>query len=245
MRRNRVWIAAAGVLTLLATGCGKSGNVFKPSVDQQKKLGDEAAKEYEKKYKFVTGDKLARTERVGERLYQALPEDDRKTWTYKFHVVEDKEVNAFAIPGGNVYMYTGLLDRITTDDELAAVLGHEMTHVRAQHWAKQVASNQERSAGLSVLLGAMKASSDWYSAADVVNTLSDLRYSRKDEDEADAGGLSNMVAAGFDPQGMLDLFKILQDAGGSGGTPAFLRDHPMTSDRVKKTQERIAALKKG
>lgn len=240
---NRTWIVAL-VFSCLGAGSGSSASIFKPSVAQQKKLGDQAASEYAKKYKFVTGDKLARTERVGARLYKALPSKDRKTWTYTFHVIEDKEVNAFAIPGGNVYMFTGLLDRIRTDDELAAVLGHEMTHVRAQHWARQVASNQERSMGLSVLLGAVKASNDWYSAANVVNTLTNLRYSRKDEDEADKGGLYNMVDAGFNPQGMLGLFNILQDASGKGGTPAFLRDHPMTNDRVKKTQQRIAALRK-
>lgn len=244
MLLNRITLTLA-VVVAFAAGSGSYAGIFRPSVSQQKKLGDEAAAQYAKKYKFVTGEKLARTERVGARLYKALPAKDRRTWTYKFHVIEDKEVNAFAIPGGNVYMYTGLLDRIKTDDALAAVLGHEMTHVRAQHWAKQVESSQERSAGLSVLLGAARASNDWYTAAGVVNTLSDLRYSRKDEDEADKGGLSNMVAAGFNPQGMLDLFQILQDAGSKGSTPAFLRDHPLTNDRIKKTQERIAALKKG
>lgn len=244
MRRKHVWIAGLA-MACLGAGGGSNAGIFRPSVSQQKKLGDEAAGQFEKKYKFVTGEKLARTERVGERLYKALPAKDRKTWTYTFHVVEDKEVNAFSIPGGNVYMYTGLLDRIKTDDELAAVLGHEMTHVRAQHWARQVESSQKRSVGISVLLGAVRASNDWYNAAGVVNTLADLRYSRKDEDEADEGGFNNMVAAGYNPQGMLDLFQILKDAAGKGGTPVYLRDHPMTDARIKKTQERIAAMKKG
>jgi predicted Zn-dependent protease len=244
MRGSRFLLTIAGLATVVLGGCSKPGGMFKPSIAQQKKLGDQAAGDFSKKYKFATGEKLARVERVGARLANALTPEDRKTWDYRFHVIEDKEVNAFAVPGGNVYIYTGLLDRIKTDDELAAVLGHEMTHVRAQHWAQQVASNQERSTALSVVLGVAKAGNVAYTAADVVNNLADLRYSRKDEDEADEGGFYNMVDAGFDPHGMLDLFQILKDAAGKGGTPVYLRDHPMTDARIKKTQERIAALKK-
>lgn len=245
MRRIRMWLAVGGLVALSGAGCGKSGGLFKPSVSDQKKLGEQAAKDLAKKERFVQGDKLARVQRVGGRLVKALSEEDRKTWDYKFYVVEGKEVNAFAIPGGNTYFYVGLLDRIKTDDELAAVVAHEMTHVRAQHWAGQVAADQQRSAGLSVLLGALKANNDWYSAAGVANTLVDLRYSRKDEDEADEGGLFNMVDAGYDPKGMLSLFGTLKKAAGSGGTPAFMRSHPVTDSRIRKTEERIAALKKG
>lgn len=245
MRSMGISLVAVAGLIMASSGPSRSASLFKPSISKQKQAGDQAAEGLAKKYKFVSGAKLDRVERVGTRLVNALSADDRKTWNYRFHVIEDKEVNAFALPGGNVYMFTGLLDRIKTDDELAAVLGHEMTHVRAQHWARQVADNQTRSTALSVVLGVTKASNEMYTAADVVNALTNLRYSRKDEDQADEGGFKNMVDAGYDPHGMLDLFQILKDAAGKGGAPVYLQDHPMTDSRIKKTQERIAAMKTG
>jgi predicted Zn-dependent protease len=242
--RRRVWlIAALGVaVTGAVTGCSKSKDMFKPSVSQQKEVGQKAAVEVTKEYKVVTGAPSDRVKKVGARLVAALPEKDRATWDYQFSVVESKDINAFALPGGPMFIFTGLLDKLTNDDQLAAVMGHEMTHVRKEHWANQVAADQERVAGLSILLGATKAGDAAYTAAGVVNSLVNLRYSRKDEDEADEGGLNNMVAAGYDPQGMLQLFKILQSAEGGGGTPAFLQDHPLTEDRIKHTEERIAKM---
>jgi predicted Zn-dependent protease len=225
------------------SGCSSTKKMFKPSVEQQKQVGDQAAKEVTQQYKVVSGPDADRVRRVGERLVSKLPADIRQTWSFDFNVVDSKDVNAFALPGGHTYVFTGLLSRMKTDDEIAAVLGHEMAHVYEQHWAEQVAADQERSAGLSVLLGALNADKGWYTAAGVLNTVVNLRYSRKDEDEADADGLQNMYNAGFDPNGMLQLFQTLQQASGSGGTPAFLSDHPLTSERIKRTEERIAKLK--
>jgi predicted Zn-dependent protease len=105
-----------------------------------------------------------------------------------------------------------------------------------------VAAQAKRQLGLSVLLGATRASGAWRQIAGLADSLLNLRYSRKDEDQADEGGLKNMVAAGFNPKGMLDLFHTLQAAGGEGGTPAFLRDHPLTQDRIRHTEERIRKL---
>ncbi|HEY3411574.1 MAG TPA: M48 family metalloprotease [Armatimonadota bacterium] len=239
---NHSRILAVVVLAGLATGCSSSSSLFKPSVADQKKLGDQAAVDLEKQSKMVAGPRLARVEHVGQRLVNALPSNDRKTWDFRFHVIDSKEVNAFALPGGNMFIYTGLLDRIKTDDELAAVMGHEMTHVRKEHWANMAAKDQERSAGLGILLGVTRASRDWYNVAGVANSLVNLRYSRKDEDQADEGGLNNMVAAGYRPSGMLDLFHTLEVAAREGSTPTFLRDHPLTSTRIAKTKQRIARM---
>lgn len=240
-------LGAVALAAALAVGVGRPAraDMFMPSVNDQKKLGAEAARDIEKNNRLIEGPKLLRVERVGQRLVAALPKDDRTRWDYRFHVIESKEVNAFAIPGGNMYIYTGLLDQIKSDDELAGVMGHEMAHVYKQHWARMEAESQKRSLGLGALLGVTRAGKGWYQAAGVAGSLANLRYSRKDEDQADDRGLVNMVAAGFNPQGMVDLFRTLQKASGKdGGMPAFLRDHPMTDKRIQKTEERIAALKK-
>lgn len=237
--------AAAGLMaaTLLAPTPARA-SLFKPSAADQKKLGAEAAKQVEKENKLVDGARLERVQKVGNRLVAALPEKQRKSWNYGFKVIDSKEINAFALPGGPVYVYTGLLDRLTTDDEVAALLGHEIAHVYKEHWANMTADAQKRNLGLGVLLGAAKADRAWYNVAGVASSLMDLKYSRKDENQSDDEGLKTMVAAGYDPRGMLSLFQVMQNASKDGKTPEFLRSHPVTTDRIKNTEKRIAAMKK-
>jgi predicted Zn-dependent protease len=237
-----LWIAllAASVTSARPAQAGGLFN-FNPSVEDQIKLGDQEAAQVMKQYHVVHDYRERELQDVGNRLLDALPSAQRGPWSFRFHVIENKELNAFALPGGNVFMFTGLMDKIHTEDELAAVLGHEMTHVREQHWAKMYSASQKRSLTLGVLLGLSHASRGVQDIASLGNNLLDLRYSRKDEDQADAEGLQDMVDAGYNPKGMLDLFHTLQSAGGGGGA-AFLSDHPLTKDRIKHTQERIDAL---
>ncbi|HZP82182.1 MAG TPA: M48 family metalloprotease [Chthonomonadaceae bacterium] len=220
-----------------------AADIFKPSVSDQKRLGAQAAAQVLQKYREVR-DSRARTFRnVGGRLVDALSSKERGPWDYRFRVIESKEINAFAVPGGNMFMFTGLLERIGSDDELAAVTGHEMTHVRKEHWARAVAERTKRELGIGLILGLTHANQGWRQLAGIGDTLLTLRYSRGEEDEADAGGLANMVEARYDPHGMLDLFETLQRAAGRRGEPPeFLSDHPLTSDRIRRTQERIARL---
>src|SRR5262249_38631930 len=107
-----------------------------------------------------------------------------------------------------------------------------------------VASQTKRQFEIQVLLGLTHAGKVWQKLAGATDTLLTLRFSRSEEDEADAGGLEDMVAAHYDPHGMLDLFHTLQEASnGRGGEPiSFLSDHPLTKDRIKRTQERIDRL---
>ena len=181
---------------------------------------------------------------IGQRLVRALPASDRNVWNFRFHVLDSKTVNAFALPGGNMFMFTGLYSILPTDDALAGVTGHEMTHVRLQHWAKANAQQQERQAGLGLLLGLFHAGSAVQSLAGLADNAIGLKYSRGEEDQADQGGLQNMVAAGYNPEGMIQLFQVLEKVSGNGGGVGgdFLSDHPLTSDRINRTKQRIAAL---
>ena len=245
-RREVLRAALIGGLTLSALPLltrESEAALFKPSPAQQIKMGDQAAQQVLQKYRVVTDDRAREFSRVGGKLVDSLPPADRGIWNYTFRVVNSKEINAFALPGGNMFMFTGLMDRIKSDSELAAVTGHEMTHVRKQHWANAYASQQKRSIGLGLLLGVTHAGSGLQALAGAGNQLYSLRFSRGEEDQADAGGLENMAAAGFNLNGMIDLFNTLQQAtGGKSGGPEFLSDHPLTTARIKHTQERIAKM---
>jgi predicted Zn-dependent protease len=235
-----LWLA--GLALFLAPAAPGRADMFTPSAQDQIKLGNQAATEVMRKYRVLHDDRSRRVEEVGQRLLDALPPKQRGPWEYRFYVIESKEINAFALPGGNVFMFTGLYDRIKSEDELAGVMGHELTHVREQHWAHMAGAQAKRQAGLAVVLGLAHAGPVWQRMAGITDTLLTLRYSRKDEDQADAEGLQDMVAAGYNPRGMLDLFHTLQEASGSGGGPSFLADHPLTKTRIQHTQERIDRL---
>jgi predicted Zn-dependent protease len=226
-------------------------DIFTPSVQDQIKLGAQAEAQVMRQYPVVNDERTRRVEQVGRRLLDALSPKARGPWEFRFHVIESNQINAFALPGGPVFVFTGLYDRLRTEDELAALLGHELTHIREQSTrcagtrAKMAAEQAKREAALAVVLGLTHAPPAWQSIAGLADTLLNLRYSRKDEDQADAEGLQNMVAAGYNPQGMLDLFRTLLAASGKGEGPAFLADHPLTKDRIQRTQQRIQRLGAG
>ena len=242
-----IGIAAAPLLARPAEAGGFLGNLFgtsAPGAGDQKKVGDQAAQQILKQYKEVHDGRSRHFNELGQRLVAALPDSDRRTWDFRFHVLDSKEVNAFALPGGNMFMFTGLYEKVPTDDALAAVTGHEMTHVRKQHWAKAYAQQQQRGLVLGLGLTLFHAGQLAQTAASLIDSAVTLKYSRGEEDQADAGGLENMVAAGYNPQGMIQLFDVLEKVSGNGGGLGgdFLSDHPLTSDRIKHAQQRIAAL---
>ena len=241
--RKAVLSGAAVSLLPLLTMEEAHADIFMPSADDQKKQGDAAAAQILQKSKVVTDDRSRALDRVGGKLINALSNKERGTFDYRFHVIDSKDVNAFALPGGNLFIYTGLFDRLHSDNELAGVTGHEITHIRQQHWARAVASQTKRELLLEIGLSAAHAGKTWRDIAGGADSLLSLHYSRGEEDEADAKGLDDMVRAGYNPQGMLDLFNtLLQATGGKENGPGFLSDHPLTKDRIKRTQDRIAKL---
>jgi len=246
---TRAVLASAGLVAaplLLTPEAAQAGGLFAmPSPADQKKVGDQAALQVVQQYKEVHDSRARHFEALGQKLVAALPESDRRNWDYRFHVLDSPEVNAFALPGGNMFMFTGLYEKLGTEDALAAVTGHEMTHVRKQHWAQAYAKQQEREAGIGLLLGLFHAGQAAQTLAGLADTAIGLKFSRNEEDQADAGGLSDLIAAGYNPQGMLQLFGTLQKVAGNGGGLGgdFLSNHPLTSDRIKHTQQRIIALK--
>ncbi len=230
---------------LLLTPAARAGGLFGlASASDQKQVGDQAAKQVTQKYHEVFDARARHFNGIGQRLVHALPPSDRNAWDWKFHVLDSPEVNAFALPGGNMFMFTGLYKILTTDDALAGVTGHEMTHVRKQHWAQAASKQQERDTLLALGLSIFHAGRAAQTIAGLADSAIGLKFSRGEEDQADQGGLENMVAAGYNPQGMIQLFQALERVSGNGGGlgGAFLSDHPLTSDRIKNTQQRISNL---
>jgi beta-barrel assembly-enhancing protease len=214
-----------------------------PTVAQQKQVGQQGAAQVFHKYYEVTDGRARHFKAIGERLIRALPASQRNTWDFSFHVLTSKEVNAFALPGGPMFMFTGLYEKLTTDDAVAGVTGHELTHVWEQHWAKSYAKQNREKAAIGAGLILTRAPLSAAVLAVLARHALDLRYSRGEEDQADQGGLQDMIGAGYNPNGMLELFATLdklQKAEGSA-PPAWLSDHPQTKARYQATQKRIAA----
>lgn len=216
---------------------------FRPTEKQQVDLGMRAAAELRKTNKVLPASdpRSVLVNRIGHNLLSTFKDD--KPWKFSFEVIDSKEVNAFALPGGPTFIYTGLLSKLKTEDELAGVMGHELTHVRKEHWAQSYASSQKRDlliTGLAILFHASRSLVD---IASISNDLVfNLPFSRKHESEADAGGLEMMTKAAYNPQGIIDVFKLLQSLSGSGKTPEFLSDHPSDSRRVATLQKMVDDL---
>jgi len=163
---------------------------------------------------------------------------------FHFHLLRDpKTVNAFALPGGQVFITAGLLNRLENEAQLAGVLGHEIGHVIERHSAQQMAKGQlGQILTVAVGVGADDDRGRGRNAqlvAAMVNQMTQLRYSRGDESEADHFGLKYMAEAGYDPSAMLAVMKILKQASGGQHPPEFLATHPLPETRLKEIQAEI------
>ncbi|HVO24382.1 MAG TPA: M48 family metalloprotease [Candidatus Margulisiibacteriota bacterium] len=170
-------------------------------------------------------------DRIGQRIASNLND---QTFQYQFSVVRDPRINAFAVPGGYVYVHGGLLTRAANDDELAGVLGHEIAHVNAHHLARQQEATQLMNYAtlLGVLLSAVQPAIG--AGAVAANAAVQLQYRREFEQEADYLGARYMQQAGYDPRGMLDFFKKMLDEQRTTPTfaPPYLLSHPLTETRL-------------
>ncbi|HOJ30786.1 MAG TPA: M48 family metallopeptidase [bacterium] len=170
--------------------------------------------------------------------------NDRNHLNYTFRVIENKEVNAFSIPGGFVYVYTGLLQQVNSPDELACIVGHEIGHICNRDGVHRLEKQILYSIPASILFGSGRQKAI-QQAADAVFTLSMLKYSRSQEIEADTLGMTYAYRAGFNPEGMISFFKKMEEL--EKNQPSipltFLRDHPETKERIKNAQSVINNLK--
>lgn len=178
-------------------------------------------------------------QRLGRKLTGVIPSEN--SWPYQFHVIQQKEINAFAIPGGPLFINAGTIQAADNEAELAGVIAHEMSHVYMQHSAKQ-AGKASVAQGILGVLGAVLPGNAAGNVARAgiqfgAGTIF-MRYSRKDEAQADAVGAIIMYRAGYNPKALAEFFQKLEEQGGGSG-PQFLSDHPNPGNRVAAVDKEI------
>ena len=182
---------------------------------------------------------VALVQRVGESLVRQSVAA-KSPYKFSFHVLADpKTVNAFALPGGPVFITEGLLRQLKSEAELAGVLGHEIGHVIARHSSERLAKQQLTQS----LLGALVVGSGDYTTAQIgqmVGGMINMKYGREDELESDALGIRIMAEAGYDPRGMIRVMEVLAKASGGSRQPEFFSTHPAPENRAERLKEAIA-----
>src|SRR5579864_7454680 len=180
-------------------------------------------------------------QQLGKKLEKVIPQ--QYTWPYQFHVIEQKEIDAFALPGGPIFINVGTITAADNEAELAGVVAHEMSHVYMQHSAKQMKQNMGPSilARLGQILGSMVGGVGGAIASmggQIAGGMWSMKYSRGDEAQADAVGAIILWKAGYNPKAMAEFFQKLEKEAGAGG-PQFLSDHPNPGNRVQAVDEEI------
>ena len=217
------------------------GSVAGITKEQQEQVGLQAMAEVYKQMPVLpdSSPETQYIQQLGKKLAAVIPPD--VSWPYQFHVIQQKEINAFALPGGPMFVNVGTLTAADNEAELVGVMAHEMSHVYMQHSVKQ-ASKQSMTQGLLGVLGSVLGNGTVGSLARLgigigAGALS-LKYSRSDEAQADAVGAIIMYKAGYDPKALPAFFQKLEQEGGGRG-PQFLSDHPNPGNRVTAISKEI------
>tara|TARA_R110002095_G_scaffold1297_2_gene6784 strand:+ start:50335 stop:51132 length:798 start_codon:yes stop_codon:yes gene_type:complete len=185
----------------------------------------------------------AYVDRVGQRLLQSLNNALKKQgrqnpYRFDFHLLNDDQViNAFALPGGQIFITAALYQQLETEGQLAGVLGHEIGHVLSRHGAQHMAK-QQLTQGLVGAAGVAGGDANSAQLARMVGSMVNMKYGRNDELESDRWGVEIMVKAGYDPYAMIGVMKILKRSAGTGRQPEIFSTHPDPGNRI----ERIKAL---
>ena len=236
MKRILIGVALASSLT----ACGISQQ-------QEVQMGVEYAQQINAQLPIVQDPELNRYINVlGDSIARLT---SRRDLDWHFFIVDAKDVNAFAVPGGFVYVNRGLIERADQMDELAGVLGHEIGHVVRRHTVKQMEKAQGANVGvtLACILTSVCNSQIAGAAINLAGGAVFARFSRQDEAEADNEGFNNVVRAGISPVGMVTMFQklIAERKTRPAGVEAWFITHPLEEDRIAAIQARINQLPRG
>ncbi len=232
MKRQLAGVALAVTLT----ACGVS-------TQQEVEMGAQYSQQINAQLPIVGDAEINRYINVlGDSIARLTGRDDIADW--HFYIVDSKEVNAFAVPGGYVYVNRGLIERTQRMDQLAGVLGHEIGHVVRRHSIKQMQQQQGANIGvtLACVLTSVCNSQAGQAAIQVGGTAIFARFSRQDETEADEEGIKNVVRAGISPNGIPEMFQILinERTSNPSSVEGWFATHPMEEDRIAATRALIA-----
>jgi hypothetical protein len=224
-----------------ATRIKAPGNSYSPQDDV--KVGIQAAQEAEQQLPILRdGETTDYVNSVGQRLVRAIPEEfQHPEFRYSFQVVNQKEINAFALPGGPMFVNRGMIEAAHNEGEMAGVMAHELSHVALRHGTAQATKAQKYSilSGLGQVAGAIIGGG----VGSVIGQGSQLgvgvyflKFSREYETQADVLGAQIMARAGYDPNDLANMFRTIQQQGGGGG-PQFLSDHPNPANRYARINQ--------
>lgn len=242
---NRLFrnVAVAGALcatsaTLATTGCATANSV---SQAQEVQMGQQYAGQINQQLPLVQDAEVNRYINVlGDSLARVTPRSDLD---WHFYIVDSPEVNAFAVPGGFIYVNRGLIERAQNMSEVAGVIGHEIGHVVLRHSIKQMAQQQNANTivGLGCALSNVCNNGVAGAAVQLGGGAIFAKFSRQDEAEADQEGVIFTTKAGIDPRGIPQMFQILLDERQSrpDAVSAFFASHPVEESRIQATQAQI------
>ena len=237
--------AVAGFATLglgMALGVGACGI----SQQQEVQMGQQESAQIQQQLPLVQDPLI--NQYVNTLGNQIASHTSRADLQWQFYVVNTDVVNAFALPGGIIYVNRGVLERADKMDELAGVIGHEIEHVVERHSVKQMEQMQGANVGVALACTLTNICNN-QAAATAINiggTAVFAKFSRQDEVQADEGGFRNVMNAGISPEGMLTFFQKLlaeeQQSGGNSAVSSWFSDHPGTQDRIADIQRMLAQV---
>lgn len=242
-------IALFSLISYLSTGdknpiTGQTQRVAM-SADQEIRMGLQAAPEMASQHGGLYPNQEAQNtvDRVGVRLVSALNgwlegQQRQNPYQFDFHLLrDDRSINAFALPGGQVFITFALYRRLQTEGQLAGVLGHEIGHVLQRHGSQRMAQ-QKLTSGLTGAVGMAGGSNASAQLARAVGQLITMKYGRNDELESDKWGVMLTGLAGYSPEAMLGVMRILDEAS-QGSPPEMLSTHPKPANRIQYIQDII------
>lgn len=214
------------------------------NTEQEIAMGLHAAPEMAAQHGGLLPDQRAQehVDRVGERLVAALNESldqqgRQNPYRFDFHLLrDDRTINAFALPGGQVFVTAALYSRFETEGQLAGVLGHEIGHVLSRHGSQRLAK-QKLTEGLVGAAGVAGGGESTARMAMMVGQMINMKYGRDDELDSDRWGVTLTAGAGYDPRAMLGVMEILDEASGGAAPPEMMSTHPKPANRAKYVKE--------
>ena len=215
------------------------------TLQQERELGEKVLQEVQRRWQFIQDPSVNNyVNRIGKRILQSI---DPQPFEYRFFVLNTTDVNAFAVPGGFVFIHSGLILLVENEEELASVICHEIGHVAARHIAKRSEKGQKISLAslgailAAILLGGQAAGAITTTTMAAAQTAM-LKYSREDEEEADYLGLKFMMRTGYDTRSMVTMMKKFRRISGpaSSDPPAYLLTHPAVEERIGELEIQMA-----
>jgi Zn-dependent protease with chaperone function len=244
------WLALGSIFLLPVSAFSQTqisyhSNKFK--LEDDIRLGRQAAKEVEQQMPILRDREATDyVSTVGQRLAAAIPpEFQHSEFTYTFKIVNASDINAFALPGGPMYVNRGMIDAAQNEGQMAGVMAHELSHVALRHGTAQATKAQKYGLLAGILgIGGAIVGGPAGAAAQVAGQgvgVYFLKFSREYETEADILGAQIMARAGYDPHDLANMFKTIERTSGNG--PGFLSDHPNPKDRYARINQEAESLR--